>query len=83
MTTTQHTIDAKIPHNGSTLLTRVVYQYEPDVDGMAFLMVVNARTLDDHAEPSRVNAWAQDWLNCDGYDRAREHAESEREEAVS
>jgi hypothetical protein len=83
MTTTQHTIDANIRHNGADLLTRIVYQYEPEFDGLAFLFVVDARTLDDHTEPTNVIDWAQDWIECDGYDRARQHAEAERGEAVS
>jgi hypothetical protein len=49
---------------------------------MAFRFVVDARTLyDDKREPVNVNDWAQDWLDCDGCDRARQHAESG--EAVS
>jgi hypothetical protein len=77
--TTRHTIDAKIKHNGCSPLTRVVYQYEPDVDGMAFLLVVDARILSNEPEvPANVSDWAQDWLNCDGYGSARDQAESER-----
>jgi hypothetical protein len=79
MTTTQHTLDAQIKHDGCTPLTRVVYQYEPDVDGMAFLFVVDATVLSDEPDaPVNLTNWAQDWLDSDGYDRARQHAESER-----
>jgi hypothetical protein len=79
MQTTRHTIDAKIKHNGCSPLTRVVYQYEPDVDGMAFLFVVDATILSDEPDvAANISDWAQDWLNSDGYDRARQHAESER-----
>jgi hypothetical protein len=79
MTTTQHTIDARILFNGSALLTRVEYQYEPDPSGLALLTVVDARILaDDHDVPPKVTAWAQDWLDLDGYDRAFQHAEWER-----
>jgi hypothetical protein len=80
MTTTQPTIDAKIPHNGSGLLTRVVYQYAPEeFDGMALLVLVGAKILQDgDAVPVNLTNWAQDWLDCDGYDRALQHAEHER-----
>jgi hypothetical protein len=79
MKTTRHTIDAKITFNGSAPLTRVVYQYAPDVDGIAFLLVVDATILTDEPNvPALVRDWAQEWLNSDGYHRARDHAESER-----
>jgi hypothetical protein len=80
MTTTQHTIDAKIRHNEHDLLTRVVYQYAPqEFDGTPLLTVVDARVLtDEHYVPPKVNNWAQDWLDLDGYHRACEAAELER-----
>jgi hypothetical protein len=83
MKTTRHTLDATIPYNGTALLARVVYQYEPHGDGAVFLWVVDARVLQDGDEPAFAPDWAQDWLNCDGYDRARQNAESERAGGVS
>jgi hypothetical protein len=79
MRATQHTIDATIRHNGHTIPTRIAYQYEADDVGLAHLTLVDAGILvDDHDVPAKVNNWAQDWLDCEGYDGARQHAEGER-----
>jgi hypothetical protein len=78
-TTTRHAIDASIAHNAHTVPTRVEYLYQPDGAGLAFLTVFDARILvDDRDVSPKVNNWAQDWLDSDGYNRARWHAESER-----
>jgi hypothetical protein len=95
MNATHHTLDAKIPYffkisggcmERANLLVRVTYQYDPPPDKLKlpFLDVVGARILyDDKVTPRDVNEWVQDWLDLDGYERAREHAEHERAEHVS